>query len=86
MPDLTICLDILPERGLKRRQLAGGEWNRLDAETLEFHERVRAGYLELARLEPARWVVIGADRPIADVQGEIRDIVDARTSLREHAE
>ena len=85
-PDLTICLDILPEQGLERRRLGGGEWNRLDAETLEFHRRVRAGYLELAGLEPARWVVISANRPISEVQVDIRNIVDTRAGRREPSE
>jgi len=39
------------------------EWNRLDAYTVEFHERVRTGYLELAKQEPDRWVVVDAAQP-----------------------
>ena len=76
-PDLTVCLDIAPEEGLRRRR-AGGEWNRLDAEALDFHRRVRAGYLELARLEPARWYIIDAARAAEEVQSELRALVMAR--------
>jgi dTMP kinase len=77
-PDLTLYLDIPAEDGLQRRQLGGGEWNRLDAEALEFHQRVRAGYLELVKQEPERWVVIHADRSVEEVQAEIRDVVQGR--------
>ncbi len=77
-PDLTICLDIAPQAGLQRRRSGQGEWNRLDAEALEFHRRVRAGYLELAGQEPTRWVVIDADRPPGEVQARIRSVVQAK--------
>lgn len=77
-PDLTLYLDIAPERGLERRQSGGGEWNRLDAEALEFHQRVREGYLELIDQEPERWVVIDADGSVEEVQEEIRVQVEAR--------
>jgi dTMP kinase len=77
-PDLTLYLDIPAEAGLQRRQLGGGEWNRLDAEALEFHQRVRAGYLELIKQEPERWVVIHADRSVEEVQAEVRDVVQGR--------
>lgn len=77
-PNLTLYLDIAPQEGLQRRLLSGDEWNRLDAETLEFHQRVRAGYLELVKQEPGRWVVIHAARPIEEVQAEIRALVQAK--------
>jgi dTMP kinase len=77
-PDLTLYLDIAPEEGLERRQANGEEWNRLDAETLDFHRRVRAGYMELIAREPARWAVIDAARSVEEVQEEIRAEVEAR--------
>jgi dTMP kinase len=77
-PDLTLYLDIAPEEGLRRRQANEEEWNRLDAETLDFHRRVRAGYMELIAQEPGRWVVIDAARPVKEVQEEIRAQVQAR--------
>lgn len=77
-PDLTLYLDLPPHEGLQRRQSGGGEWNRLDAEALEFHQRVRAGYLELARQEPQRWVMISADRSAEEVQAEIQTLVQAK--------
>jgi len=80
VPDLTLYLDIPPQEGLQRRRLGGDEWNRLDAEALEFHQRVRAGFLELIRLEPERWVVIDSTHSIEEVQAEIRALVQARLS------
>jgi dTMP kinase len=77
-PDLTLYLDIAPEDGLERRQSNGEEWNRLDAEALDFHQRVRAGYMELIAQEPERWAVIDAARSVEEVQEAIRVQVKAR--------
>jgi len=77
-PDLTLYLDIVPQEGLQRRRMGGGEWNRMDAQALEFYQRVRAGYLELAKQEPERWVMIDAARSAEEVQTEIRTLVRAR--------
>lgn len=74
-PDLTILLDLDAEVGLKRRIKGGGEWNRLDAYQLELHKRVRAGYLEMAAAEPARWRIVSADQPIEVVQSDIQKIL-----------
>ena len=71
IPDLTLLLDLAPEVGLQRRMDAGG-FNRLDSYDIEFHQRVREGYLELVKADPSRWVVIDADRPFSDVQAELR--------------
>ncbi len=76
-PDTTLYFDIAPGEGLQRRLLSGEEWNRMDAETLAFHQRVRAGYLELANAEPERWEVLEANRPIEDVQADVRAAVAA---------
>lgn len=75
VPGLTILLDLDVEIGLKRKQKAA-EWNRLDAYTVEFHRRVRAGYLEMARQEPGRWVVIDASREWGQVQEELRNVME----------
>lgn len=76
-PDLTILLDIDVEIGLRRRA-HGGEWNRLDAYDLEFHQRVRQGYHQLVREEPDRWVVIDAGRTPDCVQVDVRKVVMER--------
>jgi dTMP kinase len=71
-PDLTLLFDIDVEQGLARRTDGGEEMNRLDLETLAFHRRVRAGYRLLAADEPARWVVLDANRPQLAVQRDVR--------------
>ena len=73
-PDLTLLFDLDVEVGLRRRA-TGGEWNRLDALDLEFYQRVRNGYLEMARAEPERWVVIDATPPVEPVELAVREIV-----------
>lgn len=69
-PDLTFLLDLEVEEGLRRRA-AGGSWNRLDALSLDFYQRVRQGYLEMARNEPERWVVINAASPAEEIHQRI---------------
>ena len=76
-PDLTVLLDVDPAVGLRRKKSVG-EWNRMDAYQLEFHQRVRAGYLELARQEPCRWVVLDAGQPREMVQSALRQVILAR--------
>lgn len=77
VPDLTLLLDLSPEEGLGRRQQAG-HWNRLDDYDLEFHRRVRAGYLKLVELEPQRWITIDASRSPEQVQQDIVAAVTGR--------
>jgi dTMP kinase len=75
VPDLTVLLDVDVEIGLERgaqRRANGGEWNRLDAYQLEFHQRVRAGYLEMVRQEPKRWMVVDAGKGWDEVQKQLR--------------
>ena len=74
VPDLTILLDVDVEVGLKRKQKAD-EWNRLDAYTVDFHRRVRAGYLEMVKQEPVRWRVVDAGREWKSVQEELRKVI-----------
>lgn len=77
-PDLTILLDISAEAGLRRRITNHDEWNRMDDYALQFHERVRNGYLEMAAAEPNRFVIINADRPKEAVH---KDIINRLESL-----
>lgn len=73
-PDLTILLDLDVEDGLKRKTNQD-EWNRLDAFTVDFHQRVRAGYHELLNLEPQRWRVVDASQRWELVQEELRKVI-----------
>lgn len=77
VPDLTLLLDLTSELGLERRK-QDGRWNRLDDYDLAFHERVRAGYLQLADAEPERWVRIDAAQTEDEIQSQIRAAVDLR--------
>ena len=70
MPDLTILLDVPPEAGLGRRARSA---DRLEAEPPEFHRRVRAGFLALARADPPRYLVLDATRSVAEISSEIKD-------------
>jgi dTMP kinase len=80
-PDLTILLDVDVQTGLRRKELKG-EWNRLDAYDLDFHQRVRRGYFNLVKTEPERWEVIDASRSPAEVQEEMRRVISQRLNLR----
>ena len=79
-PDLTILLDVDVETGLRRKELKG-EWNRLDAYDLDFHQRVRRGYFNLVQAEPERWEVIDASQSPIKVQEELRRVVGERLNI-----
>jgi dTMP kinase len=69
-PDLTILLDIDPETGLRRRARSA---DRLEAEPVDFHRRVRTGFLDLARATPDRYLVIDANLPPDEIGQRIKD-------------
>ena len=79
-PDITLLLDIDVDDGMRRKQTGGSEWNRMDAYTLAFHQRVRQGYLSLAHAEPERWVIIDASQSPAVVQLLLREALGALAS------
>ncbi len=74
-PDLTVLLDLPPETGLRRRRAEGGD-GRFEAKGLDYHRRIREGFLELARREPGRFLVLDAtlaeDRLADRVWEEVR--------------
>ena len=74
-PDLTVLLDLDVEVGLKRKTQNEMEWNRMDAYTVEFHRRVRAGYLEMVKAEPMRWVIVNSEEAWDSVQAELRRVI-----------
>ena len=76
-PDLTFLLDVDVEEGLKRKK-KDNEWNRLDAYTIDFHKRVRAGYHQMVKAEPNRWVVIDAGQAWELVQEKLRGVISGR--------
>ncbi|GIV17659.1 MAG: thymidylate kinase [Armatimonadota bacterium] len=66
-PIRTYLLDLPVEIGLRRQR----ERNRIGAEEIAFHERVREGFLTEARREPQRYLVLDAMRPLEELQGII---------------
>lgn len=74
-PSLTFLLDIDVERGLARRTGGGLEMNRLDLETVHFHQRVREGYHQMVTADPDRWIIVDADRPLTAIQADLQTIV-----------
>jgi dTMP kinase len=81
-PDLTLLLDIPAAEGLARRhsasQAGANPLDRLDQRSLEYHERVRDGYLKLAAQDPARWVTLDARADPQTLADTIWQIVQAR--------
>ena len=81
VPDLTLYFDVSAEEGIRRREMdaeGGGELNRLDAQAIEFHERVREGYAQLSASSPERWAKIDASQSIEDVHQRVCEIVTER--------
>jgi dTMP kinase len=80
-PDITLLLDLPPRVGLARawQELDSGSRpgteSRFEEEAIGFHEKVRAGYLELVGREPDRFKVIDASRKIDEVQADIRKVL-----------
>jgi dTMP kinase len=70
MPDLTILLDLAPSTGLGRRHSSA---DRLESEPLDFHQRVRSGFLALAAAHPSRYLIIDASRPEGEISREIQN-------------
>jgi len=81
-PDLTLLFDLPAEAGLRRRLSNHEEWNRMDDYALQFHERVRQGYLTMAASDPQRWVVINADRSPDEIHEEVVSVLRNRMDLR----
>lgn len=86
-PDITILLDLPAEIGLARawKQIESGARagleTRFEEETLAFHEKVRSGYLELARLEPERFRVVDASKDENQVRAEITNILSSEYKI-----
>lgn len=82
-PDLTILLNLPVKVGLSRLEKRSGK-TKMDEEPVEFHERVRNGYIFIAQKEPMRVKVVNAARDIDEVQEEIRTVVLERLSRKGH--
>lgn len=81
-PDLTIYVDVPSEVGLARIKAHRQNVDRLDAEALSFHKRVRAAYLRLAKKFPERIITIDATQPVADVISQAMTLITDRMQQR----
>ena len=68
-PHLTVVLDLAPEAGLGRFD----ERDRIEGQSLEFHERVRQGFLDLAAADPDHYVVLDARAPVEEIAAVIQE-------------
>lgn len=84
VPDLTVLLDVEPEEGLRRAK-AGGEGDRLEQEDLDFHERVRRAFLDLAAKDPKRYLVIPPGGTPDEIAATVRDAVAGHLDIRTEA-
>ena len=80
-PDLTLILDLPPEVGLARAQARGEGEDRYERMGLNFHQRLRAAYLEIAVKEPERCMVVDADGDIETVAARITSAVEDRLEI-----
>jgi dTMP kinase len=82
VPDLTLYFDVPVEVGLQRKAGGSGDaWNRFERKEIDYHQRVRDGYLAMAAQEPERWAVVDASREIDEVQATICALVMARVEM-----
>ena len=80
-PDLTVVLDLAVETGLARAAAKTGGEDRYERMDAEFHRRLRDGFLDIARREPERCVVIDAVGAVDAVRAAIRDVVGERLGV-----
>lgn len=81
VPDVTLILDLPVAAGLARAAARGEAEARFEAKGTAFHERLRAGFLAIARAEPERCVVIAADAAPDMVEQRIWDALEARLAV-----
>lgn len=74
-PDLVVLLDLPPDVGLARARSRGNGADRLEEESLAFHDRVRHAFLDLAAADPKRYLVLDATRPPDELAAEITERV-----------
>jgi dTMP kinase len=80
VPDLTILFDLDPQIGLQRSleklRARGLDESRFEKEALEFHIRVREGFLELAKQDPKRFRIIDGSQSTESIHHEVAEILD----------
>jgi len=88
IPDITLLFDLDPKIGLERLNIVEEtlfaseekrrDVNRLDREPLEFHQKVRAGFLEMAKAEPNRFVILNAEKAPSELAEDAFNLINAR--------
>jgi dTMP kinase len=73
VPDLTVLLDISVSQGIARKK--GNKADRFEKEDRDFHEKVRSGYLKIAKAGPKRWLVIDATKDKEEISRIVWDKV-----------
>lgn len=81
-PDITLLLDILPKQGLFRA--IGKRLDRIEQENIEFHDKVRYGYLQIAQQESDRVKIIDGSKEIDEVHQTICNCVDKTLLMIAH--
>lgn len=80
VPDLTLLMDLTPEDGFARtrkRQETAGQFDRFEIEKIDFHQKVRNGFLTIAKDNPNRVKVVNAARSVEEIFADVKAIVDA---------
>ncbi len=71
-PDLTFLLDIDPVKGMRR----GGRHDRMEKQSMAFHQKVRRGFQDIARKNPRRCVMIDASKPLGEVTQKVKEVLE----------
>ncbi|MFN2292076.1 MAG: dTMP kinase [Anaerolineae bacterium] len=83
VPDLSFYLDLPVEVGLRRKVGGDGDdWNRMEQKGIDYHQRVRAGYLAMTAQDPTRWVVVDATATLSEIQAAIQRAFEERGLLQ----
>jgi dTMP kinase len=76
-PDLTLYLDLDPKIGFQRNQNAGLAKDRIESETLKFHQKIRQAFKLIAKKEPKRFIIIDASKSPEEVFNQAKLKIDA---------
>lgn len=85
-PDLTVILDLDPkiglERSFKKSMNMVEKETRFESRGLSFHQKMRDGYLEIAKTEPERFVVLDANKTIDELHQDVIDVISGRYNIK----
>ena len=73
-PDITFLVDLPAEIGLSR--ISKQDADRLEMESIKFHKRVRVGFIEIAKREKMRYIVVDGTKSVEEIHNEIIDIME----------